>query len=181
MTCINNTNSEKELTGDYEDLPIVDSKLNDKRRKLTKHDKQVIWRRQKIFSLLIQGVTSTYDLASSLHISQSTAARDVQFLKLQATEQMRTHISERLPWEYRICSEGIAEVLKHAWYIILQQPDNTKANKIAALSLIVQCYKDRLEIATNAYVVTDALNQVDKMKDQVLGLVENAKKQSTDN
>ena len=40
MTYINNTNSENESTGDYEDLPIKDSKLNDKRRKLTKHNKQ---------------------------------------------------------------------------------------------------------------------------------------------
>lgn len=69
MTYINNTNSENESAGDYEDLPIKDSKLNDKRRKQTKHDKQVIWRRQKIFSLLVQGVTSTYDLALALHIS----------------------------------------------------------------------------------------------------------------
>jgi hypothetical protein len=99
MTYINNTNSENESTGDYEDLPIKDSKPKDKSCKLTKHNKQVIWRRQMIFSLLVQGVTSTYYLASALHISQSTAARDVQFLKLQATEQLKFHIQERLPWE----------------------------------------------------------------------------------
>lgn len=44
MTYINNTNSENESTEDYEDLPIKDSKPNDKRRKITNHDKQVIWR-----------------------------------------------------------------------------------------------------------------------------------------
>jgi len=75
MTYIHVTNPENEPTEEHEDLPIRGSKPNDKRRKLTKHDKQVIWRRQKIFSLLVQGVTSTYDLASALHISQSTAAR----------------------------------------------------------------------------------------------------------
>lgn len=162
MTYINNTNSENESTGDYEGLPIKE--LKDKRRKQTKHDKQVIWRRQKIFSLLVQGVTSTYELASALHISQSTAARDVQFLKVQATEQMQTHISERLPWEYRICSEGISEVLEHTWCIVLK--GDAKTNKIAALSLIAQCYKDRLEIATNAHVVTEALQHVERMKNQ---------------
>jgi hypothetical protein len=164
MTYINNTNSENESAGDYEDLPVKDSKPRDKRRKQTKHDKQVIWRRQKIFSLLVQGVTSTYDLASALHISQSTAARDVQFLKAQATEQMQIHISERLPWEYRICAEGISEVLKHAWRVVLE--GEAKTNKIAALSLIAQSYKDRLEIATNAHVVTEALQHVERMMDQ---------------
>jgi hypothetical protein len=164
MTYINNTNSENEPTGAYEDLPIKDSKPNDKRRKLTKHDKQVIWRRQKIFSLLVQGVTSTYDLASALHISQSTAARDVQFLKAQATEQLKFHIQERLPWEHKICSEGLSQIIKHAWSIVLE--GDAKSNKIAALSLIAQCYKDRLEIATNAHVVTEALQHVERMKNQ---------------
>jgi hypothetical protein len=162
MTYISNTNSENESTGDYEDLPIKE--LKDKRRKQTKHDKQVIWRRQKIFSLLVQGVTSTYDLASALHISQSTAARDVQFLKAQATKQLRFHIQEKLPWEYKICSEGLSQIIKHTWSIIIE--GDVKTNKIAALSLIAQCYKDRLEIATNAHVVTEALQHVEIMKNQ---------------
>jgi hypothetical protein len=58
-------------------------------------------------------------------------------------------------------------VLKHAWAIILQE--DTRANKIATLSLIAQCYKDRLEIATNESVVTEALQEVEKMKQQILG------------
>jgi hypothetical protein len=168
MTYINNTNSENEPTGDYEDLPIKDYKPNDERRKLTKHDKQVIWRRQKILSLLVQGVTSTYDLGSALHISQSTAARDVQFLKLQATEQLRFHIQERLPWEHKICSEGLSQIIKHAWSIVLE--GDAKTSKISALSLIAQCYKDRLEIATNAHVVTEALQHVEELKNQNITL-----------
>jgi len=162
MTHINNTNSENEPIGGYEDLPIKE--IKDKRRKVTKHDKHVIWRRQKIFSLLVQGITSTYDLASALHISQSTAARDVQFLKAQAIEQLKFHIQERLPWEHKICSEGLSQVTKHAWSIVLE--GDAKTNKVAALSLIAQCYKDRLEIATNAHVVTEALEHVEEMKNQ---------------
>jgi hypothetical protein len=178
MTYINNINSENEPPGDCEDSSIEDSELNNKRRRLTKHDKHIIWRRRKIFSLLVQGVTSTYDLAFALHISQSTAARDVQFLKTQATEQMRTHISERLPWEYRICSEGLSEVLKYAWFLILQE--DARTNKVAILSLIAQCYKDLLNMSTNATVVTDALLQVEKMKNQILEL-DSSKVQSSDN
>lgn len=164
MTYINNTISENEPTGDYEDLPIMGSKPNDKRRKLTKHDKQLIWRRQAIFNLLVRGVTSTYQIAETMKISQSTAARDIQFLKAQATEQLKFHIQERLPWEHKICSEGLSQVTKHAWSIVLE--GDGKTNKIAALSLIAQCYKDRLEIATNAQVVTEALEHVEKMKNQ---------------
>lgn len=81
---------------------------------------------------------------------------------------MRTHITERLPWEYRICAEGISEVLRHAWRAVFE--GDAKINKISAMSLIAQCYKERLEIATNAYIVTDALNQLEKMKNEILGL-----------
>jgi ribonuclease HII len=164
MTNINNTNSENEPTGDYEDLPIKDFKSNDKIRKLTKHDKQVIWRRQAIFNLLVRGVTSTYQIAETMKISQSTAARDIQSLKAQATEQLRFHIQERLPWEHKICSEGLSQIIRHAWSIILE--GDAKSNKIAALSLIAQCYKDRLEIVTNAHVVTEALQHVERIKNQ---------------
>jgi ribonuclease HII len=130
--------------------------------KLTKKQKQVTWRRQAIFNLLVKGVTSTYQIAEIMKISQSTAMRDIQYLKVQATEQLRFHIQERLPWEHKICSEGLSQVTKYAWSIILE--GDAKTNKIAALSLIAQCYKDRLEIATNANVVTEALQHVERMR-----------------
>ena len=132
---------------------------------LTRRKKHIAWRRQKVFTILVQGVTSTYDIASVLKVSQSTAARDCRYLREQATRELRTHITERLPWQYKICSEGISEVLRYAWSMILD--DNTRANQIATLSLIAQCYKDRLEIATNASVVTEALQQVERIKHEI--------------
>lgn len=72
---------------------------------------------------------------------------------------MRTHITERFPWENHICSEGTSEVLKYIWFLILQEAART--NKVAILSLVVQCYKDLLDMSTNATVVTDALQQVE--------------------
>lgn len=132
--------------------------------KLSKKQKHISWRRQAIFNLLVRGVTSTYQIAETMKISQSTAARDIQFLKAQATEQLKFHIQERLPWEHKICSEGLSQIIQHAWSIILE--GDAKSNKIAALSLIAQCYKDRLEIATNAHVVTEALQHVERIKNQ---------------
>ena len=98
------------------------------------------------------------------NFTKGTAARDIQFLKAQATEQLKFHIQERLPWEHNICSEGLSQIIQHAWSIILE--GDAKSNKIAALSLIAQCYKDRLEIATNAHVVTEALQHVERIKNQ---------------
>lgn len=60
-------------------------------RQETQHKKHVNWRRNKTLTLLIQGC-STYEIAKVLKISQSTAARDVQFLKKQAEQELKLHI-----------------------------------------------------------------------------------------
>lgn len=159
------SNVDKELTEkDVEFGTRIDGSIN----KLTKHQRQMVWRRHKVFQLMVQGITNTYELSHILQVSQSTCFRDVQWLKSQATKELRTHIQERLPWQYKVCSEGIASVLKHAWSLVLAEDNTTKANKIATLSLISSCYKDLLDISTNASVVTEALQQVEKMKQEIL-------------
>jgi predicted transcriptional regulator len=128
---------------------------------VTRKQKQVVYRRLAVFSLLVKGTTNTYEMAEALGISQSTVSRDTQFLKVWATEQAKSHVNETLPWTYRICSEGISQ----AWSLIVNK--DAKVNKVAVLSLIEQCYKDRLEISTNAFVITQALEQVTMMKEQI--------------
>jgi FixJ family two-component response regulator len=101
---------------------------------MTRKQKQVVYRRLAVFSLLVKGTTNTYEIAEALGISQSTVSRDTQFLKVRATEQAKSHVNETLPWTYRICSEGISQVLQHAWSLIVNK--DAKVNKVAVLSLI---------------------------------------------
>jgi hypothetical protein len=89
-------------------------------------------------------------------------------VKKQAANELKTHISERVPWQYKFSTEGISEVLKYAWSLVLQEDNIRTSNKTATLALIAQCYKDLLEMSTNATVVTDALQQLEKMKDQIV-------------
>jgi transposase len=70
----------------------------------------VNWRRNKCLTLLTQGC-STYEIAEILKISQSTAARDVQWLHKQAEEESKLHIKS-LPHEYRMVHRGMSEVLR---------------------------------------------------------------------
>lgn len=90
---------------------------------------------------------------------------------------MGTHIHERLPMEYKICSEGINKVLQTAWNTILEE--DTKVNKTATLTLIAELYKTRLEMASNAFVITESLNQIEYVKEQILGFYNS--KQATSN
>ena len=59
------------------------------------------------------------------------------------------------------------EIIRVAWSLILDE--NSKQNKIALLALLANSYKDLLEITTNGSVVTEALQQIDKMKQEILG------------
>jgi predicted transcriptional regulator len=128
----------------------------------------MVWRRQQVFSLLVKGTTNTYEIAKQLGISQSTASRDVQFLKAKTIKELSTHLHEQLPTEYKICSEGINKILQKAWEIIFKE--DSRANKTATLALIMDCYKAKLEACTNAFVITESLNQIEFMKYQILGV-----------
>lgn len=149
-------------------ISLIEETIKQFGKRLTKHQQAIAWRRHKIFQMMVTGITNTYQLAAAMHISQSTCFRDQQWLKDQATKDLQTHVATRLPWQYKICSEGIAEIIRYAWSLILQD-DNNKTNKIATLALIANCYKDLLEISTNASIITDALHNVQKMKDEILG------------
>ena len=105
-------------------------------RKLTRHKQQIALRRNMVLQAIIHGMTSTYDLARTLHVSQSTCVRDVQWLKKQAADELKTHISERVPWQYKISTEGISEVLKFAWSIILQDKSSNKTATLALISVL---------------------------------------------
>jgi hypothetical protein len=110
-----------------------------------------------------------------VHISQSTAFRDVRFIQTQATEELRHHLSERLPMQYKVSVEGIRTIIQHGWSLALDP--NSRHNPIPILALLASCYKDLLEMSTNASVVTESLQQLEKIKKEIVG-VEDANKQS---
>jgi hypothetical protein len=158
------SNFDEELSENGIEFDDIDDKERNHRKKLTKLQRQIIWRRQAIFKLMITGMSNTYELADHMKISQSTAFRDVQYLKEQATKELRYHVAERLPWQYKISVEGINEIIRYAWSLIVD--DSTKQNKIAILALLANSYKDLLEITTSGSVVTEALQQLEKIKHQ---------------
>lgn len=143
-----------------------------KMSRLSKNQKKIAYRRQAVFSLLVQGITNQYEIAERLHISQATCSRDLQFLNSKFSEEMKLHIHD-LPLNYKICSTGISEVLRFAWSLLYDK--NSKVNRTAVLSLIEQCYKDRLEMVTNAAVISQALSELDSMKQQILASGNNSK------
>jgi len=146
----------------------------------------VDWRRNKVQQLLVRGY-SQWDVAEELQIDQSTVSRDIQYLRLQAQENLQHHIQQKLPEEYQRCLTGMNQVLKLSWQIANNntkqsgQEYNENSNTITtgddrtrlqALSLINDCYKYIMDLTTNGVVITDAIKFVQTNKAKLLSTKE---------
>jgi hypothetical protein len=133
------------------------------RRQETQHKKHVNWRRNKTLTLLTQGC-STYEIAEVLKISQSTAARDVQWLRRESEQELRLHVNS-LPHEYRMAYRGLSEALKYAWGLLIS--GEGQRNKTSILSLITDIYSKRMDLCTNAGVIQESLALVHQARREV--------------
>ena len=105
--------------------------------------------------LSAQGRTER-EIASILKISLATVSRDLSFLNKQAQDNLKFHIQKRLPAQYRECHNGINQVLKLAWNMILTDSVN-QSNRLQALSLISDCYRYQMDLSTNAGIIEEAM------------------------
>ena len=105
------------------------------------------WRRARVLELSSQGRTER-EIATILKVGLGTVARDMSFLHKQAQENLKYHIQERLPAQYLKCQNGLDQVLKMAWNIIIDSVN--QSNKLQALSLISDCYKYQMDLTTNS-------------------------------
>jgi hypothetical protein len=101
-----------------------------------------------------------------LRVGAATIGRDLAYLNKQARESLQVHIQERLPSQYQKCSNGLTQVLKMAWNIVLVDSGNN-TTRLQALSLISDCYKYQMDLATNGVVVTDAIKYVQGKMDHL--------------
>ena len=69
------------------------------------------WRRNKVLELFSQG-HSQPEIATILQVGLGTVSRDIQYLREQAQENLKTHINDKLPEEYQNCMAGLKQVLK---------------------------------------------------------------------
>jgi hypothetical protein len=94
-----------------------------------------------------------------LQTSHGTIGNDQIFLRQKAKENIREYLDERLPDEYERCMVGINSILREAWNTSKQDNIDNK-EKIQALSLAKECYSMKLDLLTNATVVSDAVKFV---------------------
>jgi hypothetical protein len=122
-----------------------------------KQKDKIEWRRDKVEQLLVKGYNH-YEISGILKIPRQTITRDVQYFKQKAKEDVRKYLDQRLPEEYEKCLVGLTAILREAWNTSHHSNDNKE--KIQSLSLAKECYSMKLDLLTNATVVSDAVRFV---------------------
>jgi transposase len=118
-------------------------------------------RRDRVAELDSQGY-SQRDISTKLGISLGLVNSDLQYIKAQAREHIRSYINEKLPEEYNRCLSGLNSILKQSWDISANTADTS--DKIRALQLAKEVYNSRLDLLTNVTVIEDVIKFVNKNK-----------------
>jgi len=122
---------------------------------------QIEWRRSQVLELSSKGYSQS-DIAKKLQLDKSIVSRDISHLRIQARENIKSYINERLPEEYEKCLVGITSIMKEAWNTSQETQDNRE--RIQALSLAKDCYSMKLDLLTNATVVDDVIKFIETEK-----------------
>ncbi|MDN5867806.1 MAG: hypothetical protein L0H55_10465 [Candidatus Nitrosocosmicus sp.] len=108
-----------------------------------KYQKSIADRRKKVNDLLMKGY-SQQEIMSKLHLSQSTASRDISYLYNQ-TERASINLGKVAFEELHKSLNGTTELLKRGWDLLEKTSDNRKL-QLKIMEYITNCYQRRTEL-----------------------------------
>jgi predicted transcriptional regulator len=101
-----------------------------------KYRKQIDWRRNKVRELLIREY-SQYEISNTLHISQPTISRDIDFVRNQTSNAAKKDLADRMCYEQQNGLDGLEELMKNLW-LIIDNPKIQVKEKINAMKRLIQ-------------------------------------------
>jgi predicted transcriptional regulator len=115
-------------------------------------------RRGEVIKLLSKGHSQS-EIAKELNVSNALISLDIQYLKEKAKEGLRTHIQDRLPFEFARATTGINDILRRAYDIL----DKTTDPKLQHqwMTLIMQLWGTVMSLATDGGVIEQAFRKVE--------------------
>ena len=116
------------------------------------------WRRSFVLQQLSKGYSQA-DIAKELQLHPSTISLDVQFLKEKAREELKTHLTDKLPWEHARAMTGINDLLRRG-HEILDKTTDPKM-QLQSISVLANLYAGLMSLATDGGVIQAAFDKVD--------------------
>jgi IS30 family transposase len=119
------------------------------------------WRREEVLHLVSDGY-SAREIASKLRISPCTAARDIIVLRRQAKDEIHKYIDEQVPFEFQKTLAGLQAIIESMANIIANSHDNKEIMQASVIKM--QAYNMKMELVSNANLVEDAIDLVEKYR-----------------
>jgi predicted transcriptional regulator len=127
-----------------------------------KYRKQIDWRRNKVRELLIRGY-SQYEISNTLHISQPTISRDIDFVRNQTSNAAKKDLADRMCYEQQNGLDGLEELMKNLW-LIIDNPKIQVKEKNNAMKLMMQCHIIRLKLVDSEAFIKQSDDHSNKVK-----------------
>jgi hypothetical protein len=141
------------------------------KRHSSKVQQRIEWRRNKLSEYLIRGM-SLPDISRIMNIPYKTLYEDHCFLRQQARENMKNHISD-LPFNIKQATDGLNKLVSILYDIqdlevIKAQGRKTSDHvRIMAIGLIKDCIKEKMDILTSQGAINHALDFIEKTNTQI--------------
>ena len=128
-----------------------------------KYRKQIDWRRNKVRELLIRGY-SQYEMSNTLHLSQPTISRDIDFIRKQNTSaEKRKNLAYPYYFEQQNALDGVGELMKNLW-LIIDNPKIEVKERMKAMNLIMDCYYMRSKLLKSEAINKEFLDYTEKVQ-----------------
>ncbi len=128
---------------------------------LSKYRNQMAWRRNKVRELLARGYHQD-EIANTLHISQPTISRDIHYIQMEMRKSAENYDKHRFE-VYRNNLLGLDEMIKKLW-TIADSPKTDSKEKIKAITLIGQYYRERLELVGDEKSLNQIVKYMEKFR-----------------
>jgi hypothetical protein len=105
--------------------------------------------------------------AGVLNVSESLISLDISSLRQRAREALTDYLENKLPLIFQESIEGLSQIISSAWEIANNR--NTPiAQRLAALSLILDCNSQKLDMASNGSIVEDRIKFAQNAKQRLI-------------
>jgi hypothetical protein len=121
------------------------------------------WRRTIVLEKLSKG-WSQAQIAKELQLHPSTISLDVQYLKERSRNELKTHLTERLPFEHARVTNGINDLLKKT-HEILDKTTDPKM-QLQTISVLTGLYSTVMSLATDAGIIEQSLKRLEVITDK---------------
>ena len=133
------------------------------------HNLEIEERRKRVSSLLSQSRTEE-EIGKVLGVDQGTISRDVTAIKKLSQQYIYDLAKSDLAHSYKMCIDGIDEVKRKAWDILLQNENETIdiKDKLSTLKLIKECNESQFSLFKDGPSVLN-MKKLEERVEEIIG------------